>query len=109
MQNPLDLFGAMVRAKRNEKRLTQHAVAEKLHMSVRTIIDIELCKSSPRFETVVALARELGISLDAIVFQNTKTDSISQSVVDFFFGKSEADARKYIALCEQAEAIRPEK
>jgi len=108
VQNPLDLFGAKARAKRIDKRLTQQAIADKLHLSVRTVIDIELCRSSPKFETVVTLAKGLGISLDAIVFQNTGTESLSQSVIDFFAGRSEADARKYIALCQQAEAIKVE-
>ena len=44
-------------------------------MSVRTIIEIERCKSSPRFETVATIVRELNISLDAVVFQNIQTDS----------------------------------
>ena len=34
-------------------------------MSVRTIIEIELGRSNPRFETVALLAEELNISLDA--------------------------------------------
>ena len=76
-----------------------------LHMSVRTIIEIERCKSCPRFETVAALARELDISLDAVVFQDSKIDRVSKSVVNFFADKSEDEIQKYIALCEQIESI----
>lgn len=42
--------------------MTQKALAERLHMSVRTIIEIEKCKSNPKFETVALLAKELNIS-----------------------------------------------
>lgn len=72
MQNPLDLFAADVRAARIRRNLTQRQLADSLHMSVRTIIEIERCKSSSRFETVATIARELNISLDAVVFQTFK-------------------------------------
>lgn len=105
MNNPLDLFAWKRRAERKRQNLTQKALAERLHMSVRTIIEIERCKSSPKFETVALLAQELNISLDAIIFPNVVTGSVSKTVVDFFAGKSEAEIQKYIALCQQAEAF----
>lgn len=109
MQNPLDLFSTALRAARATHGLTQRELADKLHMSVRTIIEIERRKSNPKFETVALLAKELNISLDAIVFQNMATTTISKSVVDFFAGKSEAEIQKHIALCQQAEAFKSEK
>lgn len=109
MKNPLDLFAADVRAARVKRNLTQRQLADKLHMSVRTIIEIERCKSSPRFETVATLARELDISLDAVVFQDIKTDGISKSVTDFFSGKSEEEIQKYILLCQQADKFKNDK
>lgn len=78
-------------------------------MSVRTTIEIERCKSSPRFETVATLARELDISLDAVVFQNIKTEGISKGVADLFSGKSEEENQKYISLCKQADTFKAEK
>ena len=50
-------FAAALRAARARRHLTQRALAEKLHMSVRTIIEIELGRSNPRFETVVLLSK----------------------------------------------------
>ena len=109
MQNPLDLFVAKLRTARMKRNLTQRGLADKLHMSVRTIIEIERCKSSPRFETVATLARELNISLDAVVFQNIKSDAVSKSVIDFFAGKSEDEIQKYITLCQQADTFKEHK
>lgn len=108
MKNPLDLFAADVRAARIKRNLTQRQLADKLHMSVRTIIEIERCKSSPRFETVATIAKELNISIDAAVFQNIQTDGISKSVIDFFSGKSEEEIQKYILLCQQADTFKSE-
>lgn len=109
MKNPLDLFAADLRAARTKRNLTQQELADKLHMSVRTIIEIEKCKSSPRFETVATLARELNISLDAVVFQNLQSDTISKKVIDFFAGKSEDEIKKYITLCQQADTFKEHK
>ena len=108
MQNILDLLGNTLRTERARKRLTQRELAERLHMSVRTIIEIEGCKSSPKFETIALLARELNVSLDAVVFQHAVTETVSKPVIDFFSGKSEADTLKYIALCEHADTLRSE-
>ena len=44
MNNPLDLFAWKLRSERKRQHLTQKALAERLHMSVRTIIEIEKCK-----------------------------------------------------------------
>ena len=106
MQNPLDLFGSAVRTERAKRHITQRELADKLHMSVRTIVQLELGKSSPKFETVALIAKELNISLDTIVFQNTVTGMVSKRVTDFFSNRSEAEIQKYIALCQQADEIK---
>ena len=69
-------------------------------MSVRTIIEIELGRSNPRFETVALVAKEMNISLDAIVFPDTATATVSKTVTDFF---------AYISLCQQADAFKTDK
>ena len=91
MKNPVDSFAAALRAARAKRHLTQRALADNLHMSVRTIIEIELGRSNPRFETVALLAKEMNISPDAIVFPDTATTTVSKTVTDFFAGKSEAE------------------
>lgn len=106
MQNALDAFGIALRTARLQRKLTQRALADKLNMSVRTIIEIERFHSNPKFETVVLLAKELNISLDAIVFPDTATANVSKSVADFFSGKSETEIQKYISLCQQADAFK---
>ena len=58
MKNPVDSFAAALRAARAKRHLTQRALADNLHMSVRTIIKFELGRSNPRFETVALLAKK---------------------------------------------------
>ena len=55
-----------------------------LGMNPRTIIDLETCQSNPKFETVVLVAKELNISVDAAIFPEMVNQTVSKTVVDFF-------------------------
>lgn len=94
MNNPLDLFAWKVRSERKRQHLTQKQLAERLGMNPRTIIDLETCQSNPKFETVVLVAKELNISVDAAIFPEMVNQTVSKTVVDFFAGKSEAEIEK---------------
>lgn len=109
MQNMLDDFSSEVRRKRIISGYTQRQLAERLHMSIRTILDLENGVSNPKFETTVLIARELNISIDAILFPNLPIGTVSKTVVDFFAGKSEAEVQKYISLCQQLEEFKSTK
>lgn len=108
MQDLLENFGMELRRKRKKLHLTQKQLAFKLHMSDRTIMDIENAKIVPQLDTVVYIAQELGISLDAILFPNANSGRIPKTASDFFTGKSELEAQKYIALCQCADALHTE-
>ena len=62
-----------------------------------------------RNRTIIKIAKEMNISLDAIVFPDTATATVSKTVTDFFAGKSEAEIQKYISLCRQADAFKTDK
>lgn len=109
MQNPVDSLGVTLRTAREKQNLTQRELADRLGMSVRTIIQVERGHSNPKFETVALLAKELNISLDAIVFPDLVVAPVSKSVVDFFSGKSETEIQKYILLCQQADSFKSER
>ena len=102
----LDLFALKLREKRIQQKITQRGLAEKLNMCTRTIIEIENCKSNPKFETVALISKEMRISLDAVVFHDEKPREIPKVVADFFAGKSDAEAERYIALCQSGEKLK---
>lgn len=104
--NFLDLFAQRLREKREQKKITQRELAERLNMCTRTVIEIEKCKSNPKFETVALISKEMRISLDAVVFHDEKPCEIPKVVADFFAGKSDAEVERYIALCQSAEKLK---
>lgn len=106
MNNPLDEFGMKVRKEREARGLTQKQLAAKLGMSHRTVMQAEICRSNPKFETVVLLAQELNISLDALIFPETASpNELPKCVYDYFKDKTEAEAQKLVGLCRQIEAV----
>lgn len=103
----LDQFGTAVRTARQEKDLSQRALAGKLNMSYRTILDLENGNSSPRAETAFLIASELDISIDGILFAPSEgSGSVSPAVLEFFSDKTQEEANQYIALCRQVDALK---
>ena len=104
--NFLDLVAQRPRKKREQKKITQCELAERLNMCTRTIIELEKCKSNPRFETVALITEEMDISLDGIVFHDRAPQTVAKCVADFFAGKSDAESQKYIDLCMSADKLK---
>ena len=104
--NYLDLFANKLREKCEQMKVTQRELAERLSMCNRTIVEIEKCRSNPKFETVALISKEMDISLDGIVFHDRRTQTVPKCVADFFSGKNEAEAQKYIDLCQSADKLK---
>ena len=104
MQKTYERLAFAVRNGRKRENLTQQELSERLHMSIRTIQDIENQKNNAKFETIVLICKELNISFDAILYPDLPVTTVSKTVVDFFKNKSE-ETQKYIALCKQAQTL----
>lgn len=109
MQEVLDRFYEEVRRKRKRKHYTQRMLADRLHVSLRTIMDIENGHTVPRLDTVIAICLELDISFDAILYPNAAASVQSKSASDFLEGKSEQEIQKYISLCQFADELYSQK
>lgn len=105
MQKTYERLAFAVRNGRKREKLTQAELAERLHMSIRTIQDIENQKNNAKFETIVLICKELNISFDAILYPEISITNISKTVIDFFKDKTENESQKYINLCRQAQSI----
>ena len=60
-------FGARIEAARKKKGLTQEELAERVSVSQSMINHIENGNKKPSLETAVALANELGVTLDSLI------------------------------------------
>lgn len=60
-------LGDAVKENRIRRNLSQNTLAEKAHVSLRTISDIENYKANPRFDSLCSLASYLNLSLDTVI------------------------------------------
>lgn len=76
-------LGDAVRKERIRMNLSQNTLAEKTHVSLRTISDIENYKANPRFDSLCSLASYLHLSIDAVIYnrENTSGSSTIQQIV----------------------------
>ena len=72
MNQSMSALGSVVRETRKRKNLSQEALAEKLGVCKRTIIDIEKNTGNPKFELLCMLVRELDLPLYQVFYPEMK-------------------------------------
>lgn len=68
MNQLVNALGEAVRSTRKSKNLSQEALAEKIGVCKRTIIDIEKNTGNPKFEILCMLVRELDLPLYQVFY-----------------------------------------
>ena len=63
----LKVLGEKVRKERKRAGLTQEQLAERCHVSTKHIANIEKGSMNPSYEILLAIARVLPVSLDALI------------------------------------------
>lgn len=66
-EETIRIFGERIEAARKKKGLTQEELAERVNVSQSMINHIENGNKKPSLETAVALAIELGVTLDSLI------------------------------------------
>lgn len=81
MNQSVSALGSAVRATRKSKNLSQEALAEKLGICKRTIIDIEKNTGNPKFELLCLLVRELDLPLYQVFYPEIAESSETRNVL----------------------------
>lgn len=68
MDQSVSVLGHVVKATRKRKNLSQEALAEKLGVCKRTIMDIEKNTGNPKFELLCMLVRELDLPVYEVFY-----------------------------------------
>ncbi len=63
-----EMLGTVVKATRKSRHLSQEALAERIGVCKRTIIDIESNTGNPKFEVLYPLVRELDLPLYQVFY-----------------------------------------
>lgn len=81
MNQSVSALGSIVRATRKSKNLSQEALAEKLGVCKRTIMDIEKNTGNPKFELLCMLVRELDLPLYEVFYPEVSDSSEIKNVL----------------------------
>lgn len=76
MNQLVSALGEAVRSTRKSKNLSQEALAERIGVCKRTIIDIEKNTGNPKFEILCMLVRELDLPLYQVFYPESVEKSI---------------------------------
>lgn len=68
MNHNREILGDVVRTTRKSRHLSQEALAERIGVCKRTIIDIENNTGNPKFEVLYPLVRELDLPLYQVFY-----------------------------------------
>lgn len=74
-------LGDVVRTTRKYKHLSQEALAEKIGVCKRTIIDIENNTGNPKFEILYPLVRELNLPLYQVFYPEVEKNPEIKSIL----------------------------
>lgn len=76
-----DRLGKAVRCARKNKNMSQEALAEKIGVCKRTIIDIENSSGNPKFTILFPLVRALDLPLQQVFYPESSEDSETKMMI----------------------------
>lgn len=81
MNQASDRLGKAVRCARKSKNMSQEALAERIGVCKRTIIDIENSSGNPKFTMLFPLVRELDIPVQQVFYPESADDSETKLLI----------------------------
>ncbi len=81
MNQASDRLGKAVRCARKSKNMSQEALAERIGVCKRTIIDIENSSGNPKFTILFPLVRELDIPVQQVFYPESTDDSETKLLI----------------------------
>ncbi len=99
MNQASDRLGKAVRCARKSKNMSQEALAERIGVCKRTIIDIENSSGNPKFTILFPLVRELDIPVQQVFYPESADDSETKLLIIQELEKcSESESRMVLSV-----------
>ena len=99
MNQASDRLGKAVRCASKSKNMSQEALAERIGVCKRTIIDIENSSGNPKFTILFPLVRELDIPVQQVFYPESADDSETKLLIIQELEKcSESESRMVLSV-----------
>ncbi len=94
-----EVLGDVVKATRKSRHLSQEALAERIGVCKRTIIDIESNTGNPKFEVLYPLVRELDLPLYQVFYPEVEENlELKNVLMQEVSGCSEYELKIILAM-----------
>jgi len=101
MLNYAEILGDVVKKARLELKLTQNAVADRVDVDVRTVMNIENHKGNPKMEVLFPLIRELKIDPSTIFYPEMEHNRAGIEHMNQLLSKcSDEEVEALLVVCE---------
>ncbi|MCH5279938.1 MAG: helix-turn-helix transcriptional regulator [Lachnospiraceae bacterium] len=99
MNQSINALGNAVRTTRKDKHLSQEALAERIGVCKRTIIDIENFSGNPKFEILCPLVRELDLPLYQVFYpESTQNPELKNMILKELSGCSDYEMKVILSV-----------
>ena len=96
-------FGAIIKAARNEKGMTQEMLAEKSGVGLRHMMGIENEGKNPSFEVLYDMIRALNVSADVVFYPEKKAEDSGRQYLTHLL--SQCDDRSIRIITALVESL----
>lgn len=101
-----EVLGDVVKATRKSRHLSQEALAERIGVCKRTIIDIESNTGNPKFEVLFPLVRELDLPLYQVFYPEVEENlELKNVLIQEVSSCSEYELRIILSLVKSLRGV----
>lgn len=101
-----EVLGDVVKATRKSRHLSQEALAERIGVCKRTIIDIESNIGNPKFEVLYPLVRELDLPLYQVFYPEVKENlELKNVLIQEVSSCSEYEMRVILSMVKSLRGV----
>lgn len=106
MNQSREILGDAVRTTRKSRHLSQEALAERIGVCKRTIIDIESNTGNPKFEVLYPLVRELDLPLYQVFYPEVEENlELKNVLMQEVSNCSEYEMRVILAMIKSLRSV----
>ena len=98
-------FGTKLKAMRDTRGWAQSKTAERLGVAPQTISNLEQGKSEPSLETLIAITKVFGVTLDELVADTNETQERTEALAAISTLLGRLDTQTLIVARDQIKAL----
>lgn len=101
-------IGSLVRRERERQRLSLRELARRVGVSASMLSQVETGRTRPSVSTIYAIATELGLSIDALLSEESEEDAAASDAVAVASSRVRGELAGVLETVPASQLVRPE-